>query len=162
MEKTAFLIAILSGVIFANVCCTVSPQPLVKTETESHKVVPSSTYGAYLAGRVAHIRHDLNTSADYYMFAAEKAPQKQMLSSQLYIMLTSQGRVDEAVKYADEALKNNDKSPFIKTIKAVHSAKLGQYDEALQDIKSCNNDFSREIFNPLMNAWIYAGKKDYE
>lgn len=162
MEKTAFLIAILSGVIFANVCCTVSPQPLVKTETESPKAASSSTYGAYLAGRVAHIRHDLNTSADYYMLAAEKAPQKQMLSSQLYIMLTSQGRVDEAVKYADEALKNNDKSPFIKTIKAVHSAKLGQYDEALQNIKSCNNDFSREIFNPLMNAWIYAGKKDYE
>ena len=65
----------------------------------------ATNYGSYLAGRVAHIRHDLNTAADYYMAAVADTPDNQMLPNQLYIILTSQGRIDEAIKYAKIALR---------------------------------------------------------
>lgn len=162
MEKTAFILAVLAGIIFSNVCCTVQNDTLQKPETQMVMPTSASSYGAYLAGRMAHIRHDLNTAADYYILAAEKTPAKQMLPSQLYIMLTSQGRVDEAVKYADQALANKDTSPFIYTVKAVYHAKKRLYDEALKDIAACDNDFSREVFAPLISAWIYAGQNNYE
>lgn len=162
MEKTAFILAILSGVIFSNVCCTITSQPTVTEHIQETKRTSTSPYGAYLAGRMAHIRHDLNTSADYYILAAKDAPKQQMLPSQLYIMLTSQGRVDEAIQYADKALQNNDESPFIYTVKVVHDAKRGDFDNALKNIENCNNDFSKQIFTPLVAAWVYAGKKDYD
>lgn len=162
MEKTAFILAVLAGVIFSNVCCTIQNRPSDNSETLVSPPKSASNYGAYLAGRMAHIRHDLNTAADYYILAAEKTPEKQMLPSQLYIMLTSQGRVDEAVKYADKALTNKDDSPFIYTVKAVYDAKNGRYDEALKNIAACDNDFSREVFAPLAAAWFYAGLNDYD
>lgn len=162
MEKTAFILAILAGVIFSNICCTIQNPDAEKPVAEAPFPVSENHYGAYLAGRMAHIRHDLNTAADYYILAAEKTPKKQMIPSQLYIMLTSQGRVDEAIKYADQALANNDSSPFIHTVKTIYNAKQHKYDEALKNISECDNEFSREIFAPLIGAWIYAGQNDYE
>lgn len=162
MEKTAFILAILAGVIFSNACCTVQNSPVNISAAQTRFSVPASSYGAYLAGRTAHIRHDLNTAADYYILAAEHAPEKQMLPSQLYLLLTYQGRIDEAVKYADQALKSKDKSPFIHTIKTIYNAKHGQYGEALKNMAACDNEFSREIFEPLIGAWLYAGQNDYD
>ena len=163
MEKTSFVLAIAAGVVFAHACCyfdactNITPAP-----QERLYISENNQYGTYLAGRVAHIRHELNKASDYYIMASQKAPQDQMLPSQLYVMLTSQGRVDEAVKFADQALQYNDRSPFIYTIKAVHNIKQRQYEQALKNIAECNNDFAREIFSPLLSAWSYAGMNQYE
>ena len=163
MEKTSFVLAVAAGVVFAHACCyfdtckNTAPAP-----QERLYISENNQYGTYLAGRVAHIRHELNKASDYYIMAAQKAPQNQMLPSQLYVMLTSQGRVDEAVKFADQALKYKDRSPFIYTIKAVHDVKQHQYEQALKNVAECDNDFAREIFAPLISAWSYAGMNQYK
>ncbi len=94
----------------------------------------ATNYGSYLAGRVAHIRHDLNTAADYYMAAVADTPDNQMLPNQLYIILTSQGRIDEAIKYAKIAPEKGDDSPFIYTLEAIHLVKNKQYRQAAETI----------------------------
>ena len=162
MEKIAFILAVLTGFMFTNICCNINNRQDYVEEHYISADLPMNKYGAYLSGRVAHIRHNLNKAADYYIIASETAPKNQMLSSQLYVMLTSQGRVDEAVKYADLALKDKDNSPFIYTIKSVHSAKEGDFTNAIKEIKSCNTPFAQDILNPIIIAWSYAGLSQYD
>ena len=163
MEKNAFILALLAGVIFANICCKVNDETLKQQSAETQvAAVPQNRYGAYLAGRVAHSRHDLNAAADYYMLAEESAPENQMLSSQLYVILTSQGRIEEAAKYADKVLEKKDGSLMIYTVKATYEIKQQNYEKALENVSKSNNPFAKVILNPLLNAWSYAGLNQYE
>ena len=162
MEKIALILAIIIGFTFSNICCyTHKPEEIISSATIKNTNSETNSYGAYLAGRVAHIRHDLNTSADYYMKVIDKLPSDTILINQLYIMLTSQGRVDEAVKYAEWAEKNKDKSPFIKTVKSVYEAKHQNYQQAIAKADKSGNQFTANLINPMLNAWFYAGLNQY-
>ncbi|MBR1648574.1 MAG: tetratricopeptide repeat protein [Alphaproteobacteria bacterium] len=159
MEKTAFIIAILTGIIFTSMCCRIDSSEIETAGMpKTHRESTNSQYGTYLAGRVAYMRHDLNRAADYYMRVSKDTPKTQMLPSVLYVMLTSQGRIDEAVKYADQAMENNDPSPFIHTVKAVYEAKHQNFNNVLNYIKHSDD----ELFAPLMTAWAYAGIAKYD
>ena len=162
MDKIALILAIIAGFIFSSTCCRINNHQEQKAIEISSFQPVGNHYGAYLAGRVAHIRHDFNASADYYMKAVEKMPSDTLLINQLYIMLTSQGRVDEAVKYADLAIKNKDKSPFIYTIKSVYEAKHENYQQAVEAADKCDNNFARSLLNPITKSWFYAGMNKYE
>ncbi|MFR8205967.1 MAG: tetratricopeptide repeat protein [Alphaproteobacteria bacterium] len=65
----------------------------------------AKSYGAYIAGRVAHLRKDFNKASDYYIQALKIDPDNKELVSRLYLLLASKGRVDEAAYYAQESLK---------------------------------------------------------
>ncbi len=170
IEKAAYLLSILIGIVIANSCTLfkaetthVSDLPASAETTANSMPAPqaaATNYGSYLAGRVAHIRHDLNTAADYYMAAVADTPDNQMLPNQLYIILTSQGRIDEAIKYAKIAQKKGDESPFIYTLEAIHLVKNKQYQQAAETISKCDNPFAQAVFNPLITAWSHAGMND--
>ena len=170
IEKAAYLLSILIGIVIANSCTLFKSEttpvfdlPAPAETTANPMPAPqaaATNYGSYLAGRVAHIRHDLNTAADYYMAAVADTPDNQMLPNQLYIILTSQGRIDEAIKYAKIAQKKGDDSPFIYTLEAIHLVKNKQYRQAAETISKCNNPFAQAVFNPLITAWSHAGMND--
>ena len=163
MEKSAFVLALLAGIIFSNICCKIDDAEIAnQSSAVPVTVVTNNRYGAYLAGRVAHVRHDLNTAADYYMLAEESAPENQMLSSQLYVILTSQGRIEEAAKYADKVLEKKDGSLMIYTVKATYEIKQKNYEKALENVGKSDNLFAKLILNPLITAWCYAGLDQYE
>ena len=167
-EKIAYVLSILIGIVIANSCtCFYQDQTTEQNLTDEEIVLQTKTsskdipdYGSYLAGRMAHIRHDLNTAADYYKKVVEDVPDKQMLPSQLYIMLTSQGRIKEAVQYAQLARQKGDESPFIYMIEAVDLTKDGNYQKAIDTIKLSKNPMADSFFNPLIAAWNYAGLKE--
>lgn len=170
-EKIAFVMSILIGIAVAGSCSLYqqgksadggSPVLHMDEEQTSDETPAAGyrNYGSYLAGRVAHIRHDLNKAADFYKTAAPYVPDNQMLASQLYIILTSQGRIDEAVHYARIAREKGDDSPFIDTIEAINLTKLGRYQEAIDTISKCSNPVADTFFIPLISAWNYAGLKE--
>ncbi len=170
-EKIAFIMSILIGIAVAGSCSLFQREkPAVDTASvlqmeerqpaEDDSADGYRNYGSYLAGRVAHIRHDLNKAADFYKAAAPYVPDNQMISSQLYILLTAQGRIDEAVRYARMAREKGDDSPFIDTIEAINLTKLGQYREAIDTINKCDNPAADAFFIPFISAWNYAGLKE--
>ncbi len=170
IEKAAYILSVLIGIIIANSCTLFNTKPPAPTdipaaatevEAKEQTAAPArQNYGSYLAGRVAHIRHDLNKAADYYKQAVPYVPGKQMLPNQLYIILTSQGRIDEAVKYTKMARENGDESPFIDMIEAIDLTKKGDYEGAINAIGKSKNPIADNVFNPLISAWNYAGLKD--
>lgn len=166
-EKIAYILAVLIGIIIANSCTCFYREPFPQNNTVEENVISNSTsntelpdYGSYLAGRVAHIRHDLNKAADYYKKVVKTVSANQMLPSQLYIMLTSQGRIKEAVQYAQMARQQGDESPFIYMVEAIDFTKEGDYQKAIDTIKLSKNPLADNFFNPLISAWNYAGLKD--
>ncbi len=163
-EKIACILSVLIGIIVATSCswfCQNYPEPdepvIHDTQQPTASTNKTPDYGSYLAGRVAHIRHDLNKAADYYKKVVNNVPDEQMLPSQLYIMLTSQGRIKEAVQYAKLAQQKGDESPFILMLEAVDFIKDAQYQKAIDNIKNAQNPLADNFFNPLVIAWSYAG-----
>lgn len=114
-------------------------------------------YGAYIAGRVAHLRKDFNTASDYYIKSLQIDPDNPELVSRLYLLLVSKGRIAEAAKYAKLAQEKGDTNNFISVINNVELMKQGNYKEVYQKTKKIKNPIYDEFINPLLIAWAYAG-----
>lgn len=165
MSKFGYISVLAAAVLVFNSCVN---KPVSTSGTEaSHKITPLSTnpkfkqaYGAYVAGRVAHLRKDFNSAADYYMQALQIDPNNPELIGRVYLILTSQGRIDEAAKYAKESLKEGDKNNFTYIIIAVDQMKKGQYNEVNKTISKVDGIIYKEFINPLLSSWAYAGSGD--
>ena len=132
--------------------------------TESHSALPqinsgkAQSYGPYVAGRVAHLRKDFNTAANYYMEALKTDPDNRELLTNVYLILTSQGRIDEAAKYAKQAIELGDKNSFAQIIIAAYQLKKQEYVSVQQTLNKTEGPIYKEFINPLLSAWAYAGQ----
>lgn len=160
MLKASYIITLLSGIGIFNSCTAnfINLQEYQNQYIYKHK---ETAYGNYLAGRVAHLRQDYDNAALYYVKSLEKGFVNDELLGKTYIILASQGRIDEAVKYADTARKNGDKNNFIDVISAAYNFKHGNYKEARERLNIIQEKTYKELIAPLFNAWSYAGEGNY-
>lgn len=135
------------------------PQASKSDKKVSSKPVP---YGAYLAGRVAHLRKDFNSAADYYIISLQEDPENQDLLSRVYIILASEGRIEEAAQYAQISLNNGDTNNFTHIIIATDAMTKGNYDAALSSLNNMKGAIYEEFITPLMASWVYAGQGNAE
>lgn len=163
MSKFGYISVLAAAVLVFNSCVN---RPVSTSGSQvSHSITPLSSnpkfkqaYGAYVAGRVAHLRKDFNSAADYYMQALQIDPDNPELIGRVYLILTSQGRIDEAAQYAETSLKKGDQNNFTYIIIAVNKMKKGQYDEVIKTINQVDGVIYKEFINPLLSAWAYVGK----
>lgn len=127
----------------------------------SAKKSPSS-YGAYLAGRIAHSRKDFDAAAEYYMKTAQQDKKNKTLLNRTYIMLASQGRISEAAAFAETAQAEKDNNDFIPIILMAEKIKQKDYSAALNASKTSDSVLYKKLINPLVNAWIYTGLNQYD
>ena len=162
MAKFGFLGILLISIALFGSCSNngglKSSNSVMPVHSSDQQGSSQKSYGAYIAGRVAHLRKDFNKASDYYIQALKIDPDNKELVSRLYLLLASKGRVDEAAYYAQESLKNGDDNNFIYVILAVQDMKQGRYAEVQKDLKSLDNPIYKEFINPLLIAWSYAGE----
>lgn len=164
MSKLEYIVVLAAAMFMFNSCVNRKNEPAAPTVHSytnpymDQKVKKS--YGAYVAGRVAHLRKDFNAAADYYIQALKVDPDNPELISRVYLILTSKGRVSEAAQYAELSLKNGDKNNFIHIIIAADKIKKGQYKEANNIINGIDGTIYKEFITPLISAWTYAGLND--
>ena len=161
MAKIGYLfIAVLSFMLF-NSCSNQQAPKLPTIQPPVHTEVSGSSgqkpYGAYLAGRVAHLRKNFNTAADYYIQALNEDSQNQDLISRIYIILASEGRIDEAAKYAKISLQKGDKNNITYIIIAVDDIKQQQYAAAIKTMNKLDGAVYKEFITPLISSWAYVG-----
>lgn len=147
----------MSIVLFSS-CSNIFVKTDKATEAQTQTIYINNKYGTYLAGRVAHLRRDFNTAADFYEKFLEQNPDDKELVSKIYIILASEGRISEASVYAKESIKNGDKNNFTYIIVAVDEINQKQYAQALETIKNLQGQVYEEFINPLMAAWAYVGE----
>lgn len=164
MSKLEYIVVLAAAMFMFNSCVNRKNEPAAPTVHSytnpymDQKVKKS--YGAYVAGRVAHLRKDFNAAADYYIQALKVDPDNPELISRVYLILTSKGRVSEAAQYAELSLKNGDKNNFIHIIITADKIKKGQYKEANNIINGIDGTIYKEFITPLISAWTYAGLND--
>lgn len=164
MLKVSYIITLLSGIGIFNSCTAsfINLQKYKETYFQMQNQEEESSYGNYLAGRVAHIRQDYNNAAKYYIKALEKGINNEDILSKTYIILASQGDIEKAAKYANIARQNGDKNNFIDIINAVLSFKNKDYETARSHINKIKDKTYKNLISPLFNAWSYVGDNDYE
>jgi tetratricopeptide (TPR) repeat protein len=161
MLKTSYIITLLSGIGVFNSCTGnfinfYEKMPMVEYQTEN------SVYGNYLAGKVAHVRQDYDKAVYYYEKTIEKGMVNEDLLGKTYIILASQGKIDEAVPYATRARDAGDKNNFIDVILATHAFKHGEYEKARTSLKNIKEKTYKNLVSPLFYAWSYAGENNYK
>lgn len=162
MLKSGYIITLLSGIGIFN-SCTGNFINLPEYKTQYAITQKQDTaYGNYLAGRVAHIRQDYDNASKYYIKSIDKGLVNNDILSKTYIILASQGKIDEAVKYANEARNKGDNNNFIDVINAVYDFKHGQYDKSRTDLGNIKEKTYDNLITPLFNAWSYAGENNYK
>ncbi len=161
MSKFVYCCVFLCGIVLFNSC---SNRMEVKTSGgQANSVFANEnklgkSYGAYIAGRVAHLRKNFSQAADFYMQALQADPDNPELVSKVYLLLTSKGRIDEAAKYAEISLKNGDENSFIYMILAVNDIKNGRYNEAEKHMKHLNGQIYKGFIIPFLSAWNSVGR----
>ena len=162
MLKLLSTILLLSGV-GSFISCTGN---YINTQDLSPKFIyPSrkeSVYGNYLAGRVAHIRQDYKEASKYYIKTMEKGLVNEDIIGKTYIILASQGDIENAVKYANQARSKGDKNNFIDVINAVYEFKKGNYTLSRNILATIKEKTYQNLITPLFDAWTYAGENKYE
>lgn len=137
------------------------PEPLAGQDKADNAAAPAGkkniAYGAYLAGRVAHLRKNFNAAADYYSVAADRDPDNEALLSSIYVILASKGRVKEAAEYAQISLDKGDKNNFTRIIIATQAMKEGRWQDAVSQMNNLQGSIYEGFITPLTNAWAYAG-----
>lgn len=159
MAKFGYIFAFIFGFILFNSC---TKQEELNTPQQTQHSLPKTpqlkkSYGAYLAGRVAHLRKNFNAAADYYMQALNEDPENKELLGRVYVILASKGRISEAAKYASLSLQKGDENNFTYIIMAVDEMKKGQFEQVNETISHLDGPVYKEFIIPLMSAWAYAG-----
>lgn len=161
MLKASYIITLLSSVGIFNSCSGHFFNLQQYQQQYTYLQAKDTTYGNYLAGRVAHIRQDYDNAAYYYVKSLEQGMVNEDLLGKTYIILASQGKIDEAVKYARKARDAGDPNNFIDVINAVYEFKHGNYEKARTTLSNINEKTYKNLIFPLFNTWSYVGEKKY-
>ncbi len=163
MAKFGFFAVLIASIIIFNSC---SKKNVVQDSFSYHPLllqeIKGKSYGAYVAGRVAHLRKDFNSAADYYIQALKSDPNNPELIGRVYLILASKGRIDEAAKYAKLSIQHGDKNNFTYIIIAIDHMKKGNYAEARKIMSGINGVIYKDFITPLMTAWTYVGENQKE
>lgn len=162
--KIRYIIALLISIGIFNSCSGVF------LDTKNYKIdtqkpyyeISNTPYGSYLAARVAHIRQNYNLAADYYIKSIKLGVKDPELLSKTYLLLTNEGRIDEAAEYAKQSIQTGDKSNFVRFVLMSNEAKNQNYDKAIEYVNDIKDKSYKNAIAPLFNAWILAGKNDKE
>ena len=127
------------------------------TAAQSSEPLKGNIYGAYLAGRVAHIRKDFGHAADYYKIAYSQDPGNIDLLDKLYLLLASKGRIDEAAEYARKAVELKTTNGFAYMLIAINDMHNQNYESSIKTLEQINDPMYQALITPLINAWNYAG-----
>jgi len=159
MSKLGYIIIFVCGVILFNSCSN-------RLEMQHNAAVPSiikpelkKSYGAYMAGRIAHLRKNFDKAADFYIQAIKHNPQNTPLISSIYLLLVSDGRIEEAATYAKIAKSNGDNNNFINIILYADNLKKQHYSAAEINLKGMSGPVYDQFIVPLLSAWTYVGRE---
>lgn len=122
----------------------------------------NSLYGAYLAGRVAHLRQDFDQASEYYKIVLDKDPKNETVNRSIYVIYALLGDIDKAAPYAQKEIDNGENQSLAPLIVAINDFANAQYEKSRQEVKVLKDNVFKNIVIPMLNAWSYAGEKNEE
>ncbi|GHC71357.1 tetratricopeptide repeat protein [Limoniibacter endophyticus] len=131
---------------------------LASAQDAQPPVEVNSFSGAFLAGRSAEIDNDLNLAARYYERALDFAPGNKDIEQSLLLSLISNGKIAEALPYAEKLKEVPEVERFSRLVLAVQDFKAGDYQKAEYWLKLTLESDLDQMITGLMTAWARYGK----
>lgn len=119
-----------------------------------------SLYGAYLAGRVAHMRQDFDNAAEYYKIVMDKDVSNTAVNRTVYVILSSLGQIGQASPYAQKEIDGGNTESIAPLIVAIKDFADGKYADSRKNISLIKDKTHQTLINPLFIAWTFAGEKN--
>jgi len=118
--------------------------------------------GNYLAGRHAQAQRDLSAAADFLDAALKQAPDAPGLLRRAFIVMTVDGRLDEAAVLAQELVKTKPQDVIAQLVLAVSDLKKGRFKAAEKRLAKTSGTGLGGLVAPVLRAWALVGEKKYD
>ena len=159
---------LLSRAAFAGLlllpACAASEVATAGSEAGATMAMPlnPSPLGHYLAGLHAQAERDLDAAASFMAFALADDPDSVELLRNTYLLMASEGRMDEAARLARELeVRRADASTAGLTL-ALAALKAGNLEEADARLAALPADGLSKFVVPLLRAWLVLEREDVD
>ena len=119
--------------------------------------ISDSVIGNYLAGRHARAKRDVPAATQFLMAVLDKDPDNPELLRTTFVLMASEGRIDEALDLARRLIAVDGANTFAPVALAVGDIKGGRFAEAEQRLAEVPERGLNVFLVPLLRAWILVG-----
>jgi tetratricopeptide (TPR) repeat protein len=145
---------LLLGLLPAALTACQAGHPAIADSTGPIDAQRWSAAGLYLAGQQAVGAGDMKTAADLLPLALEADPNNSGLAQLALVALVSDGRFDQAITLAKQAVASDPKAPLATMMLAVDAVKRDKPEEAHKLLNAMGEDAVGRIAQPLIVAWL--------
>ncbi len=130
---------------------------------QSDIVTSRSAIGNYLAGRHAHAQDDIDSAIKFLTATLRALPEIPDLLRQTFLLLVIEGRMKEALPYADRLINNKENAPIAHLAILVASLRSRDLVRQRASIAVQPENGLNGLVKPILKAWIKvnAGKIDH-
>jgi tetratricopeptide (TPR) repeat protein len=126
------------------------------------EIVSRTASGSYLAGLYAKQQSDIIAASNFYKQALKYDPDNEALLRNTYALLTAEGHIREAAKYARMIIAKNSSRTLPAIISAVQYISEEKYEKARADLMPLDASGFNEFLVPLLMAWVDVGQENYD
>jgi len=140
-------------------------QPQSESKAESAPEVASeasltpSPYGHYLAARQAEVERDNGRAADLLAITLAEDPDNLDLLNESFLLLASEGRIEEAARAAERIDALDPKSPTAGMVLAARDMIAGDYKAADARLAKLSPEGVNRLVLPMARAWLALANK---
>ena len=126
-------------------------------EKKSERSPKIDSYLLYLQARQDQ---DLSSAIRYLKEALQADPDNLALHSEMFTLLTVEGRIEDAYPYAQAELKKDPKSLLASLVIIAYHVSKDDFDSAQEQIDQFPSKEENAFLYPLLEVWIQAGRND--
>lgn len=127
----------------------------IAQEEISH--IGSTSYGSYLKSRHAENIGDFTSAASFTAQLLSTNPEIKGITRRGQILMISSGRIDEAAKFAEIIIRNNESDPLANITLAVVAFKNKNFNESISRLNKIPREGLQALIVPLLTGWALAG-----
>jgi tetratricopeptide (TPR) repeat protein len=128
-------------------------------EATSEAPLTPSPYGHYLAARQAEVERDNGRAADLLAVTIAEDPDNLDLLNESFLLLASEGRIDEAAAAAERIDALDPKSPTAGMVRAARDMIAGDYKTADVRLAKLSPEGVNRLVLPMARAWLTLANK---
>lgn len=151
---TVLSFCFLAACVPHNTGAAVSGTPAAAFVAESEKNVPVDSYLLYLQARQ---NNDAKSAVKFLKQAIKGDPDNKNLRSEMFALLTVEGRVDDAFPYAVDELKSSPDSLLASLVVIAYHVSKGDFDAAQRQIDAFPAKADNAFLYPMLEVWTQAG-----
>ncbi len=118
--------------------------------------------GNYLSGQHAQFHRKNSKAADFLLAALKVSPENIDLISRTFLLLLTEGRFDEAIKFNKILEAKKSKTDLTNLLSLVNFLRNRNYKEARKKLSHFSEKSAFYIATPILKAWILQGLNESE